>query len=52
MFIQIRFYVYEGGVAELEKQLNIKDGSAEVTTPVISKSLYNKVLKIPSNRYG
>ncbi|VVC40930.1 Hypothetical protein CINCED_3A022627 [Cinara cedri] len=40
-----------GGVAELEKQLNIKDGSTEVTTPAISKSLYNKVLKIPSNRF-
>lgn len=40
----------KGGVAELEKQLNIKDGSTEVTTPAISKSLYNKVLKIPSNR--
>uniref|UniRef100_A0A2H8TTC1 chitinase n=1 Tax=Melanaphis sacchari TaxID=742174 RepID=A0A2H8TTC1_9HEMI len=40
-----------GGVAELEKQLNIKDGSTEVTTPAISKSLYNKVLKLPSNRF-
>jgi len=42
--------LYIGGVAELEKQLNIKDGSTEVTTPAISKSLYNKVLKLPSNR--
>lgn len=41
----------KGGVAELEKQLNIKDGSTEVTTPAISKSLYNKVLKRPPNRY-
>ncbi|KAL4113271.1 hypothetical protein QTP88_016929 [Uroleucon formosanum] len=40
-----------GGVAELEKQLNIKDGSTEVTTPAISKSLYNKVLKLPPNRF-
>ncbi|XP_050522808.1 serine-rich adhesin for platelets isoform X2 [Daktulosphaira vitifoliae] len=40
-----------GGVAELEKQLNLKDGDTEVTTPTISKTLYNKVLKNPANRF-
>ncbi|XP_065215171.1 serine-rich adhesin for platelets-like [Planococcus citri] len=38
-----------GGIAELEKQLKLEDGSTEVTTPAISKNLYNKVFSSPTS---
>ncbi|XP_018916542.2 uncharacterized protein Cht6 isoform X2 [Bemisia tabaci] len=41
-----------GGVAELEKQLNLESGhNSDVTTPAISRTLYNKVLNTATPRY-
>lgn len=42
-------YVFLGGISELEKQLKLEDNSHEVTTPAISKTLYNKVFSGPTN---
>lgn len=43
------WFIFSGGISELEKQLKLEDNSHEVTTPAISKNLYNKVFSGPTN---